>query len=694
MKTLAITLSYLLAFFLVNGQTLLFEDFSENQMPPNGWQISSHSTNWSINLSNIAGGDIPEAKLSWAPQFNGSTRLITPPLDLSNYNGIIYFKFNYSVDDYSGGYTLKAEVKSNVDDWQTIWTKNVNGSIPAQTIFAQMPALQDSTSVQFALVFEGNSYNINYWYIDNIEVFNSTPLDLEITKVLYQPYIQGDTNTNFSLILTNKGQDTINSFDISFEGGNQTVTENITNINLQPMQSYTYTFSQPYHILVGENNLTFYISNINGGADSVSANDTMNISFSGASKSVPNVPLYEEFTSSTCSPCANFNGNIFNPFLASHPDVTCIKYQMNWPGNGDPYYTEEGGIRRMYYGVSYVPWLEAGGKQYDNSASGVNQSYIDLTSKPSFINLQAHYYVDSPFVNVWVDIMPYINLDNVSLRIAVVEDTTTGNVGTNGETEFYHVMMKMVPDAYGTPISLQDSVEQFFYFTQDMSGTNVEEYSDLSVVVFLQYENNKDVLQSCWAQNSFPIPKVTYNIAQNTQVNPDTFIIATFNTPMRFTNDTEITNDNAASIFTLKTSDNQDINFTVQVNDNKTQFTIIPTNGLPSGATINLYIPADVVENYQDQSFEGDTLTFYTETAFSNFKNEIRVYPNPAQNFVFIENAQNWNYYLVDAQGKIIRQGIFYSNKSELNLKNVSSGLFYLQLRKGNKIKKFKLIKN
>ena len=28
---------------------------------------------------------------------------------------------------------------------------------------------------------------------------------------------------------------------------------------------------------------------------------------------------------------------------------------MNWPGNGDPYYTEEGGTRRFYYGVDGVP---------------------------------------------------------------------------------------------------------------------------------------------------------------------------------------------------------------------------------------------------------------------------------------------------------------------------------------------------
>ncbi|MEZ5197672.1 MAG: hypothetical protein R2764_15170 [Bacteroidales bacterium] len=37
--------------------------------------------------------------------------------------------------------------------------------------------------------------------------------------------------------------------------------------------------------------------------------------------------------------------------------MTLVKYQMNWPGVGDPYYTE-GGAERNYYGVSWVlGWL-------------------------------------------------------------------------------------------------------------------------------------------------------------------------------------------------------------------------------------------------------------------------------------------------------------------------------------------------
>ncbi|MEA2041791.1 MAG: hypothetical protein U9N85_04485, partial [Bacteroidota bacterium] len=69
--------------------------------------------------------------------------------------------------------------------------------------------------------------------------------------------------------------------------------------------------------------------------------------------------LYEEFTSSTCPPCYTFNISYFNDsYLSSNAGTfTLIKYQMSWPSPGDDYYTEEGGTRRSFYGISGVPTL-------------------------------------------------------------------------------------------------------------------------------------------------------------------------------------------------------------------------------------------------------------------------------------------------------------------------------------------------
>ena len=83
--------------------------------------------------------------------------------------------------------------------------------------------------------------------------------------------------------------------------------------------------------------------------------------FLGVSNQVQRNCLIEEFTSSTCAPCASFNST-FDPFIASinvnnqSSNFNIIKYQMNWPSPGnDASYNAHGNVRRGYYGVSGIP---------------------------------------------------------------------------------------------------------------------------------------------------------------------------------------------------------------------------------------------------------------------------------------------------------------------------------------------------
>ena len=60
------------------------------------------------------------------------------------------------------------------------------------------------------------------------------------------------------------------------------------------------------------------------------------------------------------------------------------------------------------------------------------------------------------------------------------------NVATNGETEFHHMMMDMIPDANGSTISLVDRVPFTWSQMVDLAGTNVEEWDDLGVIVMIR----------------------------------------------------------------------------------------------------------------------------------------------------------------------------------------------------------------
>ena len=74
-----------------------------------------------------------------------------------------------------------------------------------------------------------------------------------------------------------------------------------------------------------------------------------------AQTTFPKIPVYEVFSSSTCPPCRPANEHLSPIFEQYQGQIAVVKYQMSWPGTGDPYYTSEGNSRRNYYGVTGVP---------------------------------------------------------------------------------------------------------------------------------------------------------------------------------------------------------------------------------------------------------------------------------------------------------------------------------------------------
>ena len=307
-------------------------------------------------------------------------------------------------------------------------------------------------------------------------------------------------NTDVSCLVQNTGLSNLTSFDINYQvDSGVIVTQNVTGINMAIGDMNEYTFTTPWAVNTpGEYNLRTWVSNVNATTDENAANDSKEKDINVASQSVANLPLFESFTSSTCAPCAPFNTNVFNPFMAQHPnDMTVVKYQMSWPAPGDPYYTAEGGVRRSFYGVNSVPSLIGGGKDVNTNSGAVSSSFNNEVSKDAFFNVSAKHAFRSGdnSVDVELDIDPYISGD-FTVHAVVIEQLTTQNVGNNGETQFENVMMKMVPNANGTIVSFVDGVHQNINLSASMVGTNVEEMSDLEVIVFVQHADSKIIMQS------------------------------------------------------------------------------------------------------------------------------------------------------------------------------------------------------
>lgn len=216
------------------------------------------------------------------------------------------------------------------------------------------------------------------------------------------------------------------------------------------------------------------------------------------------IPLYEIFSSSTCGPCVSANSNMKNVFNANPNKFTCVKYQMNWPGSGDIYYTGEGGSRRNYYSVNSIPAMFVEG----TSMSSTSYTSADLNNQyniPAELSVYANYTNVNNTVTVWTTFTPLKNFPTGLYRaqVAVVEKTTVNNASSNGETIFYNVMKKMLPSAAGsnlgttmtanTPINVNGLTNNFG------TSSTVENFANLAVVVFAQDNMNKAVLNSAWA---------------------------------------------------------------------------------------------------------------------------------------------------------------------------------------------------
>ena len=495
-------------FFMMFGpwvfsQTLLNEDFSGGSMPPAGWTFDAHSTNWSNSSTAQAGGIPPEAKMTWSPQFSGFTRLISPEINTTGHTSLV-LSFNHFVDDYSGGYSVGVATRQGTTGtWNIVWQQAVTGNVgPEYKVISISNTDVGTANFHFCLFFNGPSYNIDYWYIDDIRLGVALQRDAALHKLNVPSYGLGDNDVKG--VVVNMGSSTLTSLDATWQTDNGDLhTDTFNGLNLTLGQSSEIVFNDVLSLDPGNHPLKVWIDNVNAlGPDQDNTNDTLDKTLHVASQSVARRPFFEEFTSSTCNPCASFNSGTFNPFIATYGDqITLIKYQMNWPGSGDPYYTEEGGVRRYFYGVGFVPDLYVDGVQVPTTSAGVNTGFNSSLATPAFMDAQNWHYIEGNSVVGQVNILPHISGD-LTAYVAIVERVTTGNVSTNGETEFHNVMMKMYPDAYGSPISLVDGQMTSFDYNVDMSGTNVEQMNDLLVVFWVQDGSTRELFQSSYSDST------------------------------------------------------------------------------------------------------------------------------------------------------------------------------------------------
>jgi hypothetical protein len=228
--------------------------------------------------------------------------------------------------------------------------------------------------------------------------------------------------------------------------------------------------------------------------------------------------LYEEFSGENCAPCAATNPGLWTLLTTgTNPNkVMLIKYQSPIPSAGPIYYQNTTDVqnRMTYYTVPFAPYARMDGAVSPGANGGhpadLTQAHLDAaTAIAAPFNITVSNTVTGTTINSTINVAAVAAYagTGVKLRAALVETLIyTSPPGTNGETEFHHVVRKMYPTADGQAIP--DTWTNGQTGTYSFSGsipTYVDRTHELFVVVWIQNDADKKIAQTAKSAN-LPLP--------------------------------------------------------------------------------------------------------------------------------------------------------------------------------------------
>ena len=247
---------------------------------------------------------------------------------------------------------------------------------------------------------------------------------------------------------------------------------------------------------------------------------------------VPRTMLLETFTNTSCVPCASNNPVVQQFMTAYGPALTVgVQYHVNWPGATDPFYLltpTEVATRATYYGLSALPRNFADGTRtaegdYDSLEARASDRL--QTDSPFALTVQHSVVGGQVNVTVTVNAVGTPPAGTPTLQVALVETQVhyTTPPGTNGETDFYNSMRRMMPDANGTPLVIAHGEQKIFNFSAAVAGA--WNTANIRAVAWIQQDATKEVLQA-----GSSIPRPAYAFYFGTRALPDVVALGTMRT--------------------------------------------------------------------------------------------------------------------------------------------------------------------
>jgi hypothetical protein len=208
--------------------------------PANWTQTSTGSNVWTCTASANAGGTANEMTASWT-SLVGTTRLITPPI---NTDGVSLFtaSFNTYYNDFAAGITAKVQYSHDLATWyDTGFSITSGGGDVSGYKTVLISGLVDQPTTYVAWVLDGDHYQYDYWYVDDVAL--SLPPDHDVAPISWDvPFEVVPENTLVTPMATviNNGV-TTETFDVTCAIGSYTSTTTVTDLALGQTQQVSFT---------------------------------------------------------------------------------------------------------------------------------------------------------------------------------------------------------------------------------------------------------------------------------------------------------------------------------------------------------------------------------------------------------------------------------------------------------------------
>ena len=278
-----------------NRALLLSESFDGSSIP-SGWSIAGMGqNNWSISETRNAGGEKNELMLQHNPTFIGTSRFVSPAIDLTGKSNVVV-SFKHYLDNYSGSHTLGiATTSDGGTTWNDAWseTYNADGKYEVRQLVETSDIGQ--ANVQFCIYYSGNCLNIDYWYFDDIVIYNLEDTDGDLDAIEVPDLVTVGYNA-VSFRLINKGSNVITSLEASYQfEGHEWVTETFET-NMEPLAAETFTFATPTFLEADNYLLTVNLLKVNGATDDDPENNDLSKTVSVNIGLTERIPMIEHFS--------------------------------------------------------------------------------------------------------------------------------------------------------------------------------------------------------------------------------------------------------------------------------------------------------------------------------------------------------------------------------------------------------------